>query len=106
MFKINKVKNYRQLAEELEKQTGCSVKIKVLEKSHIHYEIYDKYEMILGTLCVNDGDVSFAPFVKSENATDNEYINIAHMVQADDFIKLLGVFNEMFVEGTDEDVQC
>lgn len=104
MFKVNKVKNYRQLAEQLEKETGCSVKIKVLDKNnHIHYEIRDKYDMVLGTLCVQDGDVSFAPFVTSDSASNNEYISIIHMVQAEDFIKLLGVFNKMFVEGADTD---
>ena len=104
MFKVNKVKNYRQLAEQLEKETGCSVKITVIDKnSHIHYEIHDKYDMVLGTLCVQDGDVSFAPFAASNTASNSEYISIVHMVQVEDFIKLLGVFNKMFVEGADTD---
>lgn len=104
MFEINKVKNYKHLAQVIEKETGYSVKIKVMEKNHVHYEIYDGYAMILGTLCVQNEDVSFAPFVTSDNARDCEYINIAHLVQARDFINLIDVFSKMFVEEADADV--
>lgn len=106
MFQINKIKNYKKLAEAIEGETGYSVKIRVLEKNHIHYEIYDGYDMILGTLCVMNGDISFAPFATSDNAKDCEYIDVAHLVQATDFINLINIFSKMFVEEADTDVRC
>lgn len=105
MFPIDKVKNYQHFAKVIESETGCTVKIKVMSgKNHVHYQIYDRYDMVLGTLCVNDGDVSFAPFRASDEAKDCEYINVVHMVQAADFINLINVFNKMFVEEADADV--
>ena len=104
MLKINKVKNYRQLAEVIEKETGYSVKIRAIGVNHMHYEIYDGYDMILGTLCVQNRDISFAPFVTSDNAQDCQYINGTCLVQATEFINFINIFSKMFVEEADADV--
>lgn len=101
MYKINKVKNYQHFATVLEKETNCSVKIKVMNRdaSHVHYQINDRFDMSLGVLCIDDGDISFSPFSTIENATNDSYINIYHLVRVEDFTKLLSVFSEMFVKG-------
>ena len=99
MFEINTIKNYKQFADILEKKTDCSIKINIVDKcgKHIHYQLNDKYGMSLGVLCIDNGDVSFAPFVTHETAQNDQYINMRYMVQFDDFIKILGIFKEMFV---------
>ena len=99
MYKINKIKNYKDFATMLEKHTGCSIKIKLMRgKDHIHYQLNDKYGISLGVLCMDDGQPSFAPFVTLETAEDNQYINLKHVPQFDDFAHVLGVFKEIFVE--------
>ena len=100
MYKINKVKNYKQFAKLLEEKTGCSVKIAIVENNHIHYQLNDKNDMSLGVLCINNGDVSFAPLTTHDEAVDEQYIIGVYMVQFDELAKLLNIFKEMFV--TDE----
>lgn len=99
MYEIKQIADYRQLAKILEAEVDCSVKIKIMGSgtSHIHYQINDKYDMALGILCIDNGNVSFAPFVTHENAENNQYINVQYMAQFDDFIKLLRIFKKMFV---------
>lgn len=105
MYKIYKAKNYKAFAALLEKETGCTVKIELMNSKadHVHYQLNDKYDMTLGVLCVNDGDVSFAPFETLESASDNQYINVGYMVQFDDFAKLLNVFAKLFVSTEETD---
>lgn len=105
MYKINTVKNYKAFAALLEKETGCTVKIKLMDNKadHVHYQLNDKYDMTLGVLCVDNGDVSFAPFETHESVSNNQYINVQHMVQFDDFAKLIGVFAKLFVSTEETD---
>lgn len=99
MYKINKVKNYKAFAELLEKETGCTVKVELMDSkgNHVHYQLNDKYDMSLGVLCVFNGDVSFAPFATHKSDSNNPYINIHHMVKYDEFSKLLSVFAKLFI---------
>lgn len=105
MYEIKQIKDYRQFAKALETEMDCSVKIKIMGSGtdHIHYQINDKYDMSLGILCVDHGNVSFAPFVTHENAENDQYINVQYMAQFDDFIKLLGIFRKMFVVEQDQE---
>lgn len=105
MYKINTVKNYKAFAELLGKETGCSVKIQLMDDkaTHVHYQLNDKYDMTLGVLCIDDGDASFAPFETLDSAANNQYINVQHMVQFDDFVKLLSVFAKLFVATEESD---
>lgn len=96
-MEIYKVKNYKTFAMELERKTGCSVDIRLIEKEHTHYQL-SKMGLSLGVLCVDNGEVSFAPFVTHESARNDMYINACNLPMFDDFIKLLTVFREMFVE--------
>lgn len=95
-MEIYKVKNYKALAMELEKNTGCSVNIKLMGRDHTHYQL-SKMGLSLGVLCIDRGEVSFAPFVTHESARDDMYINACNLPMFDDFIQLLTVFREMFV---------
>lgn len=105
MYKIDKVKNYRQFAEILEKKTGCSIKIKVIDNNgnHVHYQLNDKYDMTIGVLCVDNGFASFAPFETHESVKNEQYINVKYMAQFDDFVKVLSVFREMFIVEVEEE---
>lgn len=94
---IYKVKNYKTFAMELEKKTGCSVDIKLQAKDHVHYQL-SKMGLSLGVLCVDHGEVSFAPFATHTSATNDMYINAGNLPMFDDFIQLLTVFREMFVD--------
>lgn len=101
MYNINKIKNYKQFAEMLEGKTGCSIKIKIIERNHIHYQLNDKNGLSLGVLCVYDENVSFAPLTTHEDATDEQYITGFHIVQFDELAKLLYVLKEMFVDNVE-----
>lgn len=96
-MEIIKVMNYKAFAEELKKKTGCNVTIKILnDKDHYHFQL-DKDGISLGVLCLDNGDVSFAPFVTLDTAENDQYINVKYMPMLDDFIAVLRVFDEMFV---------
>lgn len=105
MYKINTIKSYKAFAELLEKETGCTVKIRLMDNkaNHVHYQLNDRYDMTLGVLCIDDGDASFAPFETLDSASDNQYINVQHMVQFDDFVKLLNAFAKLFVSTEETD---
>lgn len=103
MYEIEKVNNYKEFARLLEKKTGCSVRIKIIDGvKHIHYQLNDKYDMSLGVLCIDHGMASFAPFSTLENAKNEQYINVQYMPQFEDFAKLLGIFQEMFVTESED----
>ena len=87
-MEIYKVKDYKVFANQLMDKTGCDVSIRLL----------DKMGLPLGVLCVDDGEVSFAPFVTLDTAKNDQYINAQNLPLFDDFIRLLTVFREMFVE--------
>ena len=96
-MEIIKVKNYKLFAENLKKRTGCNVIIRIMEgKEHYHFQL-DKDGIPLGVLCLDDGDVSFAPFVTLDTAENDQYINVKYMPMLDDFISVLKVFDELFV---------
>ena len=97
MYKINKVKNYKQFAKLLEEKTGCSVSIEIIDKDHIHYQINDEYKTSLGILCIDHGDVAFAPFATHDDNENEQFISVIHFVQVDGFNKLMNAFKEMFV---------
>lgn len=96
-MEIMKVKNYKVFAETLKKKTGCEVIIKIMDgKDHYHFQL-NKDGIPLGVLCLDEGEVSFAPFVDHETAVDKQYINIKYMPMLDDFISVLKVLGKMFV---------
>lgn len=96
-MEIYKVKNYKVFADQLKDMTGCDVSIKLIAKNHTHYQL-DKMGLSLGVLCVDNGEVSFAPFVTHETAENNQYINVQNFPLFDDFVQLLTVFHSMFVD--------
>jgi len=96
-MEIYKVKDYKRFANDLEEKTGCSVSIRLMGKNHTHYQL-NKRGLSLGVLCVQDGELSFAPFVTHETAQNEQYINATYIPLFDDFIELLGAFREMFLE--------
>lgn len=95
-MEIVKVKNYKVFAETLKAKTGCEVKIQIIAKEHTHYQL-SKDGISLGVLCIDNGEVSFAPFVTHETVKNEQYINVKYMPMLDDFISLLQVFEELFV---------
>lgn len=95
-MEIYKVKNYKVFANQLAERTGCEVLIRLLEKDHTHYQL-NKMGLSLGVLCVNRGDVSFAPFVTLDSAKNEQYISAQNLPLFDDFVELLTVFHDMFV---------
>ena len=96
-MEIMKVKNYKTFSETLKAQTGCDVNIKLMTgKEHIHYQL-TKDGFPMGVLCVDKGDVSFAPFVTHETAQNEQYISVQYMPMLDDFIVVLKAFHTMFV---------
>lgn len=95
-MEIIKVKNYKAFAETLKKKTGCEVSIGLIDTNHTHYQL-SKDGISLGVLCIDKGEVSFAPFVDHETATNDQYINVQYMPMLDDFIGVLKVFGELFV---------
>ena len=95
-MKIMKVKNYKVFAETLKKKTGCEVNIKLMDTNHTHYQL-SKDGISLGVLCIDKGEVSFAPFVNHETVQNEQYINVQYMPMLDDFIGVLKVFSELFV---------
>lgn len=96
-MEIYKVKNYKVFANQLAERTGCEVLIRLLEKDHTHYQL-NKMGLSLGVLCVNRGDVSFAPFVTLDSAKNEQYISAQNLPLFDDFVELLTVFHDMFVD--------
>lgn len=100
-MEIYKVKNYKEFANQLMAKTGCDVSIRLNGRDHVHYQL-DKMGLPLGVLCVDQGEVSFAPFVSHDTAKNDQYINAQNLPLFDDFIHLLRVFREMFVEKEDE----
>ena len=99
-MEIYKVKDYKVFANQLMDKTGCDVSIRLMGKNHTHYQL-NKMGLSLGVLCVDKGEVSFAPFVTHETARDDQYINAQNLPFFDDFVQLLTVFREMFVEGVE-----
>lgn len=96
-MEIIKIKNYKVFAETLKKRTKCNVTIRIMEgKEHYHFQL-DKDGISLGVLCLDDVDVSFAPFVTLDTAENDQYINVKYMPMLDDFISVLKVFDELFV---------
>lgn len=96
-MEIMKVKNYKKFAETLKKKTGCEVIIRIMNrKNHYHFQL-NKDGIPLGVLCLDQGEVSFAPFVSLDAVTNEQYISINYMPMLDDFIGVLKVFDEMFV---------
>lgn len=95
-MEIMKVKNYKVFAETLKKKTGCEVNISLMGTDHTHYQL-SKDGISLGVLCIDKGEVSFAPFVSHETAQNDQYINVQYMPMLDDFIGVLKVFSELFV---------
>lgn len=92
-----KVKNYKAFAETLKKKTDCEVNIKLMnDTNHVHYQL-SKDGISLGILCINNGEVSFAPFSTHENVQNDQYINVRYMPMLDDFICVLKVFSELFI---------
>lgn len=65
-------------------------------KNHYHFQL-NKDGISLGVLCLDNGEVSFAPFTSLDEAINKQYISINYMPMLDDFISVLKVFNEMFV---------
>ena len=100
MFDVKRVKNYRQFGELLEKETGCDIKIQLMsdDGSHTHYQFDDRFGMTLGVLCVDEGYASFAQFETLDSSEDNQYINISHLAQFNDFMNLLSTLGNIFVE--------
>lgn len=96
-MEIFKVKDYKRFADSLEDKTGRVVTIRLIGKDHTHYQL-DKRGLSLGVLCVDKGELSFAPFVTLDSAQNDQYINAKYIPLFDDFIGLLGVLREMFVE--------
>ena len=96
-MEIYKVKNYKVLANQLMDKTGCDVSVRLMDRNHTHYQL-NKMGLSLGVLCVDEGEVSFAPFVTLDTAEDDQYISAQNLPLFDDFIQLLTVFREMFVE--------
>ncbi len=95
-MEIMKVKNYKVFAETLKKKTDCEVNIKLMAADHTHYQL-TKDGIPIGVLCIDKGEVSFAPFVTHETFKNDQFINVQYMPMIDDLIKVLKVFNEMFV---------
>lgn len=77
--------------------------IRLIGKNHTHYQL-NKMGLSLGVLCVDKGEVSFAPFVAHETARDDQYINAQNLPLFDDFIQLLTVFRGDPVEVVTETV--
>lgn len=96
-MEIYKVKNYKVFANQLKDRTGCDVSIRLMGKNHNHFQL-NKMGLSLGVLCVDNGEVSFAPFVTLDTAQNDQYINAQNLPLFDDFIQLLTTFQEMFVE--------
>ena len=94
---IYKVKNYKAFATQLEEKTGCEVYIRLMGKNHTHYQL-NKMGLSLGVLCIDDGEASFAPFVTLDSAKNEQYIAAQNLPLFDDFVELLTVFHDMFVE--------
>lgn len=100
-MEIYKVKDYKVLANQLAAKTGCDISIRLMGKNHTHYQL-SKMGLSLGVLCVDNGEISFAPFVTLDTAKNDQYINAQHLPLFDDFIQLLTIFREMFVEEAKE----
>lgn len=96
-MEIYKVKNYKKFADELKEKTECSVEVKIIGRDHFHYQI-SKDGLSLGVLCIDEGEASFAPFVTHETVKNDNYLNLQFLPLFDDFVSLLSVFKDMFVE--------
>lgn len=97
MLEIIKVKDYKVFARQLEEETGCDISIKLMGKDHTHYQL-DKMGLPLGVLCVDNGEVSFAPLNTIEQVSNAEFINIRYFPMFDDLTNLFTTFRRMFVE--------
>lgn len=95
-MEIMKVKNYKMFAETLKKKTNCEINIKLMGADHTHYQM-SKDGISLGILCIDKGEVSFAPFVDHDTVQNDQYINVKYMPMLDDLIVVLKVFGELFI---------
>lgn len=95
-MEIMKVKNYKAFSETLKVQTGCDVNIKLMGNEHVHYQL-TKDGIAIGVLCIDKGEVSFAPFVTHETAQNEQYISMQYLPMLDDFVEVLKAFYTLFV---------
>lgn len=95
-MEIMKVKNYKVFSETLKAQTGCDVSIKLMGNEHVHYQL-TKDGIAIGVLCVDNGEVSFAPFVTHETAQNEQYVSMQYLPMLDDFVEVLKAFYTLFV---------
>ena len=98
MFKVNKIKSYKKFADSLKQETGFNIKTDIVEHNHFHFQFTDSYGLSLGVLCVNDGNLSFAPLVTLESAQNGEYIDFDKLPQFGDLSKLFTIFESLFLE--------
>lgn len=96
-MEIIKIKNYNKMADELAEATGLTVNPRVIGRNHVHYE-FKKGNMAVGVLCMDDGELSFAPLVSDEKAANSQYINFSRLpdfkIVADLMISLMDKFVE------------
>lgn len=100
---ILKVKDWKTFAKRLEESSGYKITLKILNEDHVHYQ-FEKSGISLGVLCINQGQVSFAPFVTHETAKDEQYLNIQFFSLIDDLNNLLKMFRMVFVCDYEDDV--
>lgn len=96
-MEIIKIKNYNKMADELSEATGLVVNPRVISKNHVHYE-FKKGNMAVGVLCINEGELSFAPLTSDDKAANSQYISFSRLpdfkIVADLMIVLMGKFVE------------
>ena len=65
--------------------------------NHVHYE-FKKGNMAVGVLCMDDGELSFAPLASDDKAANSQYINFSRLpdfkIVADLMVALMSKFME------------
>lgn len=101
-MEVIKIKNYRDFGRKLEKSTGCDILIQIMDdKDHVHYQC-SKMGISLGVLCIQRGDVSFAPFETLKSARNDQFINVKFFPFIDDFVDLMSSLKEIFVSSEED----
>jgi len=95
MLSIKKKVDYIKFRDKIAELTGCDVTYELVGENHFHYELR-KNSIVLGVLCYDKGNLSFAPFKSlGSHCYDSEYIKFDLVPSFKDFTETLTKLGEL-----------
>jgi hypothetical protein len=95
MLGIKKKANYIEFGNKILEMSGCKGTYEIIGENHFHYEL-NKNGMVIGILCYDNGDLSFAPFKSfKDRGINNCYISFDLVPSFKDFTETLTKLGEL-----------